>query len=651
MRDLSGSLFNVVNEPLVAGDSFELEFTIQNTEGDNADQFEVKFYLSDNEWISTSDKQLGSFTIDSLTGNTTTGKLTTKLTLPAAGDEFWKSDGAYYIGMIVDPANSVEETSEENNSNTGEFADLDPVNIKVTPDPVDLAGKLFNVVTEPLLAGANFAIDFEIENIQGGNAGKFQVKFYISDNDWISNNDRQLGSFTVNNLKGNTTTGALTKKLTLPTAEDEFWKGEREYYLGMIIDEANTIEESSKNNNSNQGEFADLDPVNITLPVDLAGKLFNVVTEPLLPGASFDLDFEIENIQKGNAGQFEVKFYLSDNDWISNNDWELGSFTVNGLNGNTTTGKLTKNLTLPGTEDEFWKSEGTYYFGMIIDEVNAVEESLEDNNSNTGEFTDLDPVNITFPLDLAGKLFDVVTEPVITGESFEVLFEIENTQRGNAGQFEVDFYISNDQLISDSDQQLKTVKIDSLAGKNTTGVLNTKLTIPIPDPENSFLPAQGPAYIGMLIDRDNVINEINENNNSSSGEFLDFDPVEVIIDEDSYENNDDLLTAYDLSNQENKWLSELNGLGIVKTEDEDWYKIEVSPGEENLVVELEFTHSEGDIDLVLRDALGNLEVFSNSTTDNEKIDINLSSAGTYYLQVQLLNSSQNTYDLLWMVDG
>ena len=650
MPDLSGKLFDVVIEPLVAGDSIEIRFEVQNTELGNAGEFQVGFYLSDNEVIWNTDKFLGSYTVTSLAGGTTTGELITNLTLPGIEDEIWQGDGTYYFGMMVDSPNSVDETDENNNANRGEFLDLYPVDITVTPPPVDsvdLSGKLFDI--ETLVAGDSIGIRFEVQNTEVGNAGEFQVEFYLSDNEIIWNTDRLLGAYTVTSLAGGTTTGELTTNLTLPGIEDEIWQGDGTYYFGMMVDSPNSVDETDENNNANTGEFLDLDAVEISLtppPVDLSGKLFDVVKEPLGAGDSFDVRFEVQNTELGNAGEFQVEFYLSNNEVIWNTDKFLGSYTVTSLAGGTTTGELITNLTLPGIEDEIWQGEGTYYLGMMVDSPNSVNETNENNNFNTGEFLDLDPVEITLPKELSGSFFDVVIEPVLTGQSFEVQFQVENTQIGNAGEFQVDFYISNNDWISENDQKLGSYTIESLAGQNNTGVLSTNFTLPIPDPENSFLSADGTAYIGMIIDSGNTVSEINENNNANTGEFFDFEPVEVIIDEDPYEENDDRLTAYNLSDREGTWLSDINGLGIVKAQDEDWYKIEVSPGEENLVVDLQFSHAEGDIDLILFNELGNIVTFSNQATDSERINIDLS-PGIYYVGVQLFSSPENTYDLWW----
>ncbi|NEO61850.1 MAG: hypothetical protein F6J98_16005 [Moorea sp. SIO4G2] len=125
--------------------------------------------------------------------------------------------------------------------------------------------------------------------------------------------------------------------------------------------------------------------------------------------------------------------------------------------------------------------------------------------------------------------------------------------------------------------------------------------------------------------------------------------VTFASEEDAYEENDNLLGAYDLSNNANTWLSDLSGEGIAR--DEDWYKLTVSSNNQRLIVDLEFTHTDGDLNLSLYDENANFILGSSSLTDNEQIDTVLAESGTYYLKVDPVGipNEPNTYDLRWNV--
>jgi hypothetical protein len=87
-----------------------------------------------------------------------------------------------------------------------------------------------------------------------------------------------------------------------------------------------------------------------------------------------------------------------------------------------------------------------------------------------------------------------------------------------------------------------------------------------------------------------------------------------------------------------------------RLQDEDWFQIDVTAGFERVVVNLAFTHANGDIDLELVDASGNVLATSDSTTNNEHIDYTVSTSGVYYLRLFSSSYAGNSYTLSWMLD-
>ena len=115
--------------------------------------------------------------------------------------------------------------------------------------------------------------------------------------------------------------------------------------------------------------------------------------------------------------------------------------------------------------------------------------------------------------------------------------------------------------------------------------------------------------------------------------------------DDNYEENDTLATAwYPGRNWEQEWLSSISGLGIQA--DDDWYKIDISTGYERVLVDCQFSHNEGDIDIKLYDSSEILLDASRGASDDEYIDYIVSSGGTYYIKVYY-GDAGNTYDLWW----
>jgi hypothetical protein len=142
--DLAGTKFNIVQTDVAPGDTVDVQYRVHNVGADDAERFKVLFYLSRNDSIGpNADKLLGAVIVDGLAGgSTSTGVLTTQLTLPGSNDAIWNGDGKYYIGMYVDGRDQVSETREGNNRNRGIRLDYDAVRVAmpVVPENVDTAG-------------------------------------------------------------------------------------------------------------------------------------------------------------------------------------------------------------------------------------------------------------------------------------------------------------------------------------------------------------------------------------------------------------------------------------------------------------------------------------------------------------------------------
>lgn len=117
--------------------------------------------------------------------------------------------------------------------------------------------------------------------------------------------------------------------------------------------------------------------------------------------------------------------------------------------------------------------------------------------------------------------------------------------------------------------------------------------------------------------------------------------------DDEYEENDYLSKAFDLSNSENLWLSEIRGEAVAA--DDDFYKIKVSAARRQLVVDLRVNVNKGDVDVRLLNSKGELVASSSNIGDDDYIDFKVPAAGTYYLKVYPFHpgTTFNLYDLKW----
>ncbi len=190
--DLRGQSFMVMPGVLAAGDNFNVGFMLQNVEAGDAGEFEVGFYLSVDEAINESDRFLGSYTVGALAGNGGTGSFLTQQ-LPEAGDEFWKGDGSYFVGMISDVGGAIAESNEDNNASLGAGIDYATIEVNSTePLPTNTPptltavstltgateGEAYTISYEELLAASDAAdadgdtLTFQIEESLSGELTK-----------------------------------------------------------------------------------------------------------------------------------------------------------------------------------------------------------------------------------------------------------------------------------------------------------------------------------------------------------------------------------------------------------------------------------------------------------------------------------------------
>jgi hypothetical protein len=93
------------------------------------ENIQVSFYLSKDEAIGLDDYLLGQSTIDRLYRNSTkTNQF--QITLPNSQNNFWEGAGTYYIGLIIDGDNRIQESNETNNLNLGLGKDITEINIQ-----------------------------------------------------------------------------------------------------------------------------------------------------------------------------------------------------------------------------------------------------------------------------------------------------------------------------------------------------------------------------------------------------------------------------------------------------------------------------------------------------------------------------------------
>lgn len=116
-------------------------------------------------------------------------------------------------------------------------------------------------------------------------------------------------------------------------------------------------------------------------------------------------------------------------------------------------------------------------------------------------------------------------------------------------------------------------------------------------------------------------------------------------DDDLYEPNNTLETAFSLVAYENMWLENINGLGIQG--DDDWFEIAVPDGAELLTVEVTFDTILGDIDVELYDSAGEWITASAGVQAGESLGWCVTAPGIYYVHLYCWIGGGNSYNLRW----
>jgi len=154
--------------------------------------------------------------------------------------------------------------------------------------------------------------------------------------------------------------------------------------------------------------------------------------------------------------------------------------------------------------------------------------------------------------DLRGVAFDANPASLEPGANVSVDFQIENAGEEAAGPFDVQFYLSRDGEVTDSDHYVGGYfGLDSdLAAGAMTSELSTALA-PMPEADHSFWSGDGQYTIGMIVDRrlsggENV-DESNEVNNANRGNGLDKVAVDVSGLGGGGNNIDLLASSFDFS--------------------------------------------------------------------------------------------------------
>jgi len=360
------------------------------------------------------------------------------------------------------------------------------------------------------VSGGSLVFDYQLNNdldaSRGINAdsGDFSVSFYIDTiGDPVVRTELDTSPVSVSSLGAGLSSAVLQSTFSVPLVGD---LPEGNYNLVVAVDGVALVDEADESNN----EFA-VGVVQVIDPPDLVPVAVTAQSLTVPAAGSVIVDFEVQNLRVPAAGvNFDVSFFLSDDDVVGNDISLLGSAIVNGL-GNLASYNGSVLVTLPNTV-----LPGSYRLGVIVDSGAAILEANENNNSlintNSSEY-----VNASSIVDLT---VDTITSPLggEAGGNVSLFSSIQADAGGAAGTFDVGFYLSSDSALSGDDVRLGSRIVSGLSsGAVESPAIESIVTIPLAT-------LAGEYYILAYADDTDVyaadpaaglmsVSESNENNN------------------------------------------------------------------------------------------------------------------------------------------
>ena len=403
------------------------------------------------------------------------------------------------VGTItVSPATSTNYTLTASNA-AGSATRTVTITLSSVSFSVDLRITTGIPIVTPskVMAGGTVGLSpWTIKNEGAAETGLFSNGFYLSADPIITSDDTYLFEDNNENLTagGQFNWGGPT--LTIPPDTTP-----GSYYIGILVDWNNVIAESNENNNYVSS------PITVTTPLPLHDLLITtgspiLTSTTVMAGETIGLSpWTVKYEGTTETGPFSNGYYLSTDSVIWPTDTYLGGNTNPSLSAGSQRNWESTILTIPpGTPP------GSYYIGILVDRNNVMVESNENNNYVST------PITVTTSTTLP-DLVITTGSPIINPSTVYAggtvglsAWTVKNEGAAETGPFSNGYYLSSDLVITSEDTYLYEDTNENLAAGAQFSWSGPTLTIPPGTPQGNY-------YIGMLVDRNNVVVESNESNN------------------------------------------------------------------------------------------------------------------------------------------
>jgi beta propeller repeat protein len=344
----------------MVGKTLKISSSIKNQGNSSITKsFQVKYYLSRDSVLSSTDYLLTTRTITSLGA----GKTISYTIYPTISSNL--SIGTYYLMAMVDTTKVIAESKESNNIRVGNKITLNKIFkdliVMGLASPLSVFRGASLKVTETVMNQGNLAI-----------TKPFLMKYYLSRDKNLSSTDYLIGYRTINSLgAGQKTTSSKYCPINSIPANN--------YYLIGRVDANKQVVESNEFNNIKVGNQVIVkNKIKDLIITNLTGS------STVYRGNSIKITDTVKN--QGNlaiSNSFIVKYYLSVDSNITSTDYLIGQRTISSL-GTGSTNTHTSTFTVPHTV-----LPRSYYLGAKVDSNNQVAESNETNNMKTANLVNV----------------------------------------------------------------------------------------------------------------------------------------------------------------------------------------------------------------------------------------------------------------------
>ncbi len=483
----------------------------------------------------------------------------------------------YYVGVILDPGNAVNELDETNNFGLSSHT----VSVEETAT-VDIRAESCSFETPTVVAGETMEVAFTIKNVGASSSGGFDTWFVFSENSSITLNQVNNGtdfvvhSVSISDLSGGETKN-LTEEFTVPLALPN---GQTTYYVGIII---------NPNNAAGQDTFSTDNVAVADGTIEVTGTQGGCFVDAYEPNETtcFSESCDPLGEQATPLGTDPVEGYLcsGDHDWFSISLGHKDTLQVTlisepilaleetssnlGILIYRPDGSLAAEGHLPGNIDQ----ATTYLVGEADAGVYRVEVVSDEPGAEAKYTLSTSLIPPAQGVDLMVNTIVVSPTSTFPGGLVGISVELLNLGDQDSGACGVELFLSDDETLDGTDVDLGVINVSSVPAEDRLGDLSA---IPPWDPIHLdvVLPTIGGGTYHVLAkaDNDDTVLEVDETNNVNfSGEI--FLNPDLACSDDNYEPNGSFQSASFLASESAQYPNL-----TVCPELDDWYAVELEVG-------------------------------------------------------------------------